>query len=123
MKEKERTCSPQEITSRLATLPGWTCDDGALVRTYETNGWGTTLMVVNAIGFLCEAAGHHPDLAVSWSSVGVRLWTHSAGGITDKDFEAATLIEKTALWKPDAGSALGGPPKEIIRGSEPKQPS
>ena len=116
MGEKERTYDRQEIPQRLAAIPGWSFDGSALARTYTTNGWGTTLMVVNAIGFLCEAAGHHPDMLVSWSSVGVRLWTHSAKGITDKDFEAANLIEQTILWSPAQSSALSGPPKEIIKG-------
>lgn len=121
MAEKEQAYAENEIARRLGEIPGWSFEKGALQRTYKTNGWGTTLMVVNAIGFLCEAAGHHPDLAVSWSSVGVRLWTHTAKGITAKDFEAAKLIEQTILWKPAAGSALSGPPKEIV--SSPPTPS
>jgi hypothetical protein len=55
-------------------------------RNYKTDGWPTTLMLVNAIAFLSEAAYHHPDLAVTWGRVTVKLSTHSAGGITDKDF-------------------------------------
>lgn len=121
MAEKERSYDSQEIGVRLAAIPGWSYEEGALARTYETNGWGTTLMVVNAIGFLCEAAGHHPDLTVSWSKVGVRLWTHSASGITDKDFETAKLIEETIYWHPRAGSALRGPPKPLL--TSPPAPS
>jgi 4a-hydroxytetrahydrobiopterin dehydratase len=119
---QEKTYDRPEIAERLSDLPGWSYETGALQRSYKTNGWGTTLMVVNAIGFACEAAGHHPDLAVSWSSVGVRLWTHSANGITDKDFEAARLIEQTVLWKPPAGSALSGPPKEIVSSAPTPSP-
>ena len=118
---KEQPYNSQEIGVRLAAIPGWSCEDGALTRSYETNGWGTTLMVVNAIGFLCEAAGHHPDLAVSWSKVGVRLWTHTANGVTDKDFEAARLIEETIYWHPKEGSALRGPPKPLL--TSPPAPS
>ena len=121
MSEKERTYDSREIGVRVAAIPGWAYEGGALTRTYETNGWGTTLMVVNAIGFLCEAAGHHPDMAVSWSKVGVRLWTHSAKGITDKDFEVAKLIEETIFWAPKQGSALRGPPKPIL--TSPPAPS
>ncbi len=60
-------------------------------------------MLVNAIGFLAEAAYHHPDLAVTWARVTVKLSTHSAGGITDKDFDLARRIEDVALWRPAAG--------------------
>jgi len=109
--------SPAEITDRLKGLPGWRLDDGggAIVREYQTDGWSTTLMLVNAIGFFAEAADHHPDLAVSWGKVQVKLWTHSAGGVTASDMELAALIEQTALWRPQAGtSALRGTSKKFV---------
>ncbi len=57
-------------------------------------------MLVNAIGYVAEAAYHHPDLTVTWAKVWVKLQTHSAGGITDKDFELARKIEDIVLWRP-----------------------
>jgi 4a-hydroxytetrahydrobiopterin dehydratase len=72
-------------------------------------------MLVNAIGFFAEAADHHPDLKVSWGSVEVALNTHSAGGITEKDFELARLVEQTALWRPGEGSAFRGTPKKFVK--------
>jgi 4a-hydroxytetrahydrobiopterin dehydratase len=61
------------------------------------------MLVANAIAFICEAADHHADLAISWPSVGVALSTHSAGGITAKDFEVATLIETQVTWSRERG--------------------
>ena len=85
------------------------------MRDFTTDGWPTTLMLVNAIGFVAEAADHHPDLAVSWGKVQVKLWTHSAGGITASDIELARLIEQTALWRPSGGaSALRGTTKKFV---------
>jgi hypothetical protein len=49
---------------------------------------------------------------VSWGEVGVALSTHSAGGITDKDFELAAEIERVVDWQPGAHSALDGTPDE-----------
>ena len=95
---KESALTESQINERLGKLPGWTYQSGAIRRTYQTDGWPTTLMLVNAIGFYAEAADHHPDLEVHWGSVGVALSTHSAGGITDKDFELARVIEQTVLW-------------------------
>ena len=107
--------SPAEIADRLKDLPGWRLEDGAIVRDYETDGWPTTLMLVNAIGFFAEAADHHPDLVVGWGKVQVKLSTHSAGGITASDLELAKLIEQTALWRPRAGvSALRGTTKKFV---------
>jgi len=71
-----------------------------VLRRYATHGWKSTLMVVNAIGHLCEAAWHHPDLAVSYAAVEVSLSTHDAGGITEKDFELARKIEDVVAWRP-----------------------
>ncbi len=108
--------SPSEIGERLKSLPGWRLENGggAIVRDYTTDGWPTTLMLVNAIGFFAEAADHHPDLAVSWGTVQVKLWTHSAGGVTASDMELAQLIERTALWRPPTGSALRGTAKKFV---------
>ena len=106
--------SPAEITERLKALPSWKFEDGGIVREYPTDGWPTTLMLVNAIGFLAEAADHHPDLVVSWGKVRVKLWTHSAGGVTASDVELATLIEQTSLWRPPSGSKLRGTTKKFV---------
>jgi 4a-hydroxytetrahydrobiopterin dehydratase len=104
-----------ELAERLKALPGWRVDGGAIVRDYTTDGWPTTLMLVNAIGFVAEAADHHPDLAVSWGKVQVKLWTHSAGGVTASDVELAKLIEQTALWRPQTGkSDLRGTTKKFV---------
>ena len=115
MKPSTTKLSASEIADQLKRLPSWRLDNGAIVREYTTDGWPTTLMLVNAIGFFAEAADHHPDLAVSWGKVQVKLWTHSAGGVTASDVELARLIEETALWRPRAGaSALRGTPKKFV---------
>jgi pterin-4a-carbinolamine dehydratase len=111
---KPASLSPAEIGDRLKTLPGWRHEGGAIVRDYQTDGWPTTLMLVNAIGFFAEAADHHPDLAVSWGKVQVKLWTHSAGGVTASDMELARVIEQTAVWRPAPGSALRGTTKKFV---------
>jgi len=110
----ERTYSENEVAGRLAAeLPQWSLDGGAIRRRFRTNGWKSSLMVVNAIGHLAEAAWHHPDISVSYGSVTVDLSTHSAGGITDKDFELARKIEQFVDWRPaQEGGALEGTPAD-----------
>ena len=107
--------SEAEIEARLADLPNWELRDGWIRRTYKTPGWPHTLMLVNAIGFRAEAAFHHPDLHVGWAQVAVKLQTHSAGGVTDKDFALAREIEDVATWTPPDDGALEGFPKKWIR--------
>ena len=119
MAEKEKTYDEAQIAERLASLPGWFFEGGWIRRHYKTDGWPTTLMLVTAIGYCAEAAYHHPDLAVTYARVTVKLSTHSAGGITDKDFELARKIEELALWRP-AGGALEGTPNKFVRGGDPR---
>ena len=107
-----------EIAAQLAFLPAWHLADGTIRRTYKTDGWRGSMLVANAIAFICEAADHHADLTVTWPAVSVALSTHSAGGITSKDFEVAGLIETQVLWKPGAGSDLTGPTKPFVRGEQ-----
>jgi pterin-4a-carbinolamine dehydratase len=102
-----------EIRSRLVgDLRHWQFDGRFLVRTYRTGGWKGTLMVVNAIGHLAEAAWHHPEIVATYPAVEVRLETHDAGGITERDFELATRIEASIQWRPSPTSALEGTPQD-----------
>lgn len=119
---KPKVYSEDEIPGRLeqAGLEGWSVQDGALRREYGTDGWPTTLMAVNAIGFAAEAAFHHPDLEVSYAKVVVHLSTHSAGGITDMDFALARRIEDIALWRPADSSPLGGTSNKFVFSPEDK---
>src|SRR5688500_2760054 len=121
MAEKETPLNEAEVEARLRELPGWYLEDGWIRRVYKTDGWPTTLMLVNAIGYIAEAAYHHPDLSVTWGRLTVKLMTHSAGGITDKDFLVARRIEEAALWRPAEGSALGtGTPNKFVRSGDPR---
>ena len=115
--------SEQETNARLAAeLPHWYFEAGWIRRKYKTSGWKATMMVVNTVGHLAEAAWHHPDLAVSYAFVIVKLQTHDQKGITDKDFELAAKIEQVIGWQPSletkpdgTKSALEGTPNEDAR--------
>ena len=120
MPKKETTYDEAQIAERLRDLPGWYLEDGWIRRVYKTDGWPTTLMLVNAIGYLSEAAYHHPDLSVTWGRITVKLSTHSAGGITDKDFALARRIEDVVLWRPATGEALEGTPNKFVRSGDPR---
>ncbi|KQT47634.1 pterin dehydratase [Aureimonas sp. Leaf454] len=114
MAVKERTYEDAEIQKRLeAELPNWRLEDGWIRRTYKTHSWKGTLMVINTIGHLAEAAFHHPDLTASYAWVEVRLMNHAAKGVTDKDFQLARKIEEVVSWQPGTeGGALTGTPDD-----------
>ncbi|HQN65292.1 MAG TPA: 4a-hydroxytetrahydrobiopterin dehydratase [Methylophilus sp.] len=111
------TYTDEQVLNKLqAELPHWYLENGWIRRKYKTSGWKATLMVVNTIGHLSEAAWHHPDLTVSYAFVIVKLMTHDAKGITDKDFELARKIEEVIAWQPGkTGGALEGTPNEDPR--------
>lgn len=115
---KDVVIDPSEVVRRLAVeLPLWTFEEGALRRRVRTSGWKATMMVVNVVGHLAEAAWHHPDLSVSYAFVVIKLTTHSARGITEKDFQLAHKIEEVVFWQPGlvSGSALEGTPQDDPR--------
>ena len=116
-RSKERTYTEAEVEERLAReLPHWKLEKGWIRRKFRTHSWKGTLMVVNAVGHLAEAAWHHPDMTISYAFVEVRLMTHSAKGITDKDFALARKIEEVVQWRPGKeGGALEGTPEGDAR--------
>ena len=111
---REDVLDDATITARLsAELPHWTYDGGWIKRTYKTAGWKGTLMVINTVGHLAEAAWHHPDLTASYAWVEVRLTNHAARGVTQKDFALATKIEDVVGWQPGTeGHGLEGTPTD-----------
>ena len=116
-RKQERVYSAEEITERLKReLPHWYLEDGWIRRRYKTSSWKGTLMVINAVGHLAEAAWHHPDITASYAWVEVRLMNHAAKGVTDKDFELAKKIEEVVAWQPGLlGGALEGTPQDDLR--------
>ncbi len=71
------------------TPEGWTEVNDALERTFELENFVDALAFVNRVGELAEAEGHHPDIAIHYNRVTLRWWTHTAGGVTDRDRELA----------------------------------
>lgn len=116
--DRKKTFSDSEIEERLrTTLPHWRLEDGWIRRTFRTSSWKGTLMVINAVGHLAEAAWHHPDITASYAWVEVRLMSHDAKGITARDFALAAKIEEVITWQPglDPDGALEGTPRSDLR--------
>ncbi|MEK9793206.1 MAG: 4a-hydroxytetrahydrobiopterin dehydratase [Gammaproteobacteria bacterium] len=110
----EKVYSEEEIKSYLSDkLPHWFYENGWIRRKYKTSGWKGTLMVINTVGHLAEAAWHHPDIAASYGFVVVKLQNHAAKGITDKDFLLAEKIESVIQWQPGVeDNTLEGTPDD-----------
>lgn len=74
----------------MAGGESWNEVDGALERTFKFGDFREALAFVNRVGQLAESENHHPDIRIDYSRVTLRWWTHSAGGITDRDEELSS---------------------------------
>ena len=77
----------------MADPDGWSEVDKALERTFTFDDFRGALAFVNRVGKLAEAEDHHPDIAIHYNRVTLRWWTHTAGGITDRDRELASRTD------------------------------
>ena len=85
--------SEEEVQSGLAELDGWGLRDGRLRKQYTFRTFLRALAFVNSVAYLAEGAGHHPDITINYNKVTLRIITHSAGALTDRDFSLAKEID------------------------------
>jgi 4a-hydroxytetrahydrobiopterin dehydratase len=85
-----------DVTTRLASMPGWAFQHDALTRTFSFPSFPDAVAFVTRLGFQAEAADHHPDLHISYKRVTVEWSTHSEGGVTEKDFDGARQSARIA---------------------------
>jgi 4a-hydroxytetrahydrobiopterin dehydratase len=85
--------SDEEITNRLAGLEGWERDGDAIAKTFSNEDFVGSVEFVKKLVEPAEDMGHHPDLELSWDKVTVSITNHSAGGLTEADFELAGRID------------------------------
>ena len=84
----------EEIAPLLAQIDGWTVEGGQkLKKTYTFPDFAQALAFVNRAGAVAEAEGHHPDLYLAWGKVGVEVWTHAIGGLSENDFILAAKLD------------------------------
>jgi len=90
------TLSDDDITRALAGLPGWDRAGSTIVKAFERSSFPAAVAFVVQVGFLAEAANHHPDIDIRWRTVRLALTTHDHGGLTPRDIELAAAIEGVA---------------------------
>lgn len=88
-----------DIDNRLKELSSeWhTVDEGTKIRReFSFTDFKQALKFVNAVGEIAEDAQHHPDIVIEYNKVTLTLWTHSQGGLSDKDFSLAAALDQVA---------------------------
>ena len=83
-----------EIQERLGRLEGWGREGEKIVKTFDHGDFVGSVEFVRRLTTPAEEMNHHPDLEISWSEVKVSITNHSAGGLTDADFELASKIDR-----------------------------
>ena len=83
----------EEITSAMESLSGWSVEGSQIVKTFSFEDFKKSLDFVNKVGELAEKHEHHPDILINYNKVRLSLTTHSAKGLTEKDFDLAKEID------------------------------
>ncbi len=109
MPNEAQKLSDEAVQTRLQKFSYWSVENGELQRTFVLPTFPAAVFFVSAVAHIAELGAHHPDMFISYNKVSLRFVTHSAGGITDKDFAMVQKVDE--LWNTlnslDAGSTSG----------------
>ncbi len=82
----------KEIAKSLPSAKGWKRSENTISKKIVRKDFVAAMAFVQSAVFLAEKANHHPDIEIRWNTVTLVLSTHSAGGLTEKDFLLAGAI-------------------------------
>ena len=83
----------ERIQKEVDRRPGWDHEADFIRRTYRFPNFRASIAFVNFVCEVAEARDHHPDIDIRYSKVTLTLSTHSAGGLTEKDFDLVDRID------------------------------
>jgi 4a-hydroxytetrahydrobiopterin dehydratase len=83
----------EQITKRLAALPGWSCVDGKLHKELQFRDFNEAFGFMTRVALVAEKRDHHPDWSNSWNRVVIDIVNHAAGGVTDTCVDLCIAIE------------------------------
>ena len=90
------TLNAADAQLQLGELTGWTLDGNAIRKQFVFTGFPEAVDFVARLVPHAEAADHHPDVLINYKRVTLTYTTHSAGGLTDKDFAGAAEATRIA---------------------------
>ena len=91
----ERLNQPQ-IEARMKCIPQWRCDfsEAFISNEWQFETYKTAIAMLVKVSELAEIQNHHPEITSAYTRIRIKLWTHDANGLTNKDFELAQAIDK-----------------------------
>lgn len=84
----------ETFVTNLTTLPKWKFENNSIERKFVFKDFAEAMSFMIRVSYTCEAMNHHPDWTNVYNKLTIRLSTHDAGGVTDKDIELATAIDR-----------------------------
>ncbi len=100
--------SAEELDEALrSTVPSWRVEDGMLVRSITAPSFAEGIRLVDEVAAVADQIDHHPDIDIRWTTVTIRLATHSAGGLTEMDVQLAAAIDRLAAGVSEVGDEGG----------------
>ena len=83
----------EEIDDRLSRFDNWRQEARCILRDFEFPSFKASMAFVNQVAELAEEIDHHPDISINYTRVTLSITTHSAGGLTRRDFRLAGKID------------------------------
>lgn len=110
--------SAGELATALASLPEWTREGEAIVRTVRCATFRQAIEMVDAVADAAEDADHHPDIALVWRRVTFRLTSKASGGLTQRDVDMAARIDGLVAAAPEGTTREAFP---ILQAADPER--
>ncbi len=87
------TFTEEEIQEKLAGHEGWSSDGSQITKTFEFEDFNAAMKFMVSAAPGIDALNHHPEWTNVYNRVEVHLSSHDVGGVTDRDFELATVLD------------------------------
>jgi 4a-hydroxytetrahydrobiopterin dehydratase len=85
-----------QIEARMKCIPQWRCDfsEAFISNEWQFATYKKAIAMLVKVSELAEIQNHHPEITSAYTRIRIKLWTHDANGLTNKDFELAQAIDK-----------------------------
>ena len=87
------TLPPSEVEGWVKAHPRWKLSDGKIRKKYVFRSFRSAIVFVNRVATISDELNHHPEIRVNYNEVVLRLWSHDAGGVTERDLKLAERID------------------------------
>ncbi len=87
------TLPPSEVEGWVTVHSRWKFSDGKIRKKYVFQSFRSAIVFVNRVATISDEFDHHPEIRVNYNEVTLRLWSHDAGGVTERDLKLAERID------------------------------